>query len=225
MVLKRQLDGKGLIYKDVYSGWYSITDECFYTDNQVITIPNNHGTSSATTVSIETGSIVEWQSEENYMFRLSDFQPFLLSHYTSSSTPKIFPQQHNNYIIQVLSETDLADLSISRPRSRLEWGVSVPGDAEQTVYVWFDALLVYLSGIGYPWRFMGRKEGGGRGRREMVGVGRGGMEFGWPVDLQVIGKDILRFVSLCHRKRGGRMILVQFEKVSCDIPPRYSTRT
>jgi len=85
------------------------------------------------------------------MFRLAGFQPSLLEHYTHTQTAsKIFPPQHHHDIIQILSSGPLDDLSISRPRSRLAWGVPVPGDPEHTIYVWFDALLVYLSGIGYP---------------------------------------------------------------------------
>ena len=109
------------------------------------------------------------------MFRLSILQPSLLSHY-STHTSKIFPPQHHQDILQILSSTSLQDLSISRPQSRLSWGVPVPGDPEQTVYVWFDALLVYLSGIGYPWKHSTRSTSG------------------WPVNLQIIGKDILRSV-------------------------------
>jgi methionyl-tRNA synthetase len=75
-------------------------------------------------------------------------------------------------------EEGLMDLSISRPRERLSWGIRVPGDEEQTVYVWFDALLVYLTGAGYPW--------GGHGAKE------NGLDSGWPPALQVIGKDIIR---------------------------------
>ena len=112
------------------------------------------------------------------MLRLSAFQPSLLTHYTQSS--RIFPQQHQDDIVQMLSSGPLEDLSISRPRSRLAWGVPVPDDPEQTVYVWFDALLVYLSGIGYPWK---------------AGTDLG-IKSGWPVNLQVIGKDILRSVTL-----------------------------
>jgi methionyl-tRNA synthetase len=106
------------------------------------------------------------------MLRLSGFQSSLLAHYTQPS--RIFPRQHQDDIVQILSCGPLEDLSISRPRSRLAWGVPVPDDPEQTVYVWFDALLVYLSGVGYPWK---------------TGMG---IKSGWPVDLQIIGKDILR---------------------------------
>lgn len=76
--------------------------------------------------------------------------------------------------------TDLNDLSISRPTSRLSWGIRVPGDPEHTIYVWIDALVNYMTVAGYPWQ--------------------GGEEFAagqvWPPDLQVVGKDIIRCVQL-----------------------------
>ncbi|KAG6853220.1 hypothetical protein C0991_005887 [Blastosporella zonata] len=158
---------KGLIYTATYSGWYSITDECFYTEAQIIEDPIKG------TISRETRSVVEQHTEVNYMFRLSAFRESLVAHY--SNQVHIFPPQHTASILQTLERNPLEDLSISRPSSRLSWGIPVPGDPEQTIYVWFDALLVYLSGIGYPWN-------GGKGLME-----------GWPVDLQIIGKDILRF--------------------------------
>ncbi|TFK37039.1 tRNA synthetases class I (M)-domain-containing protein [Crucibulum laeve] len=180
----RRLDALGLIYKGSYAGWYSITDECFYTDAQVApapsssTAPSNLSTPTPM-VSIETGAAVEWSKEENYMFRLSSFRESLLAHY-KSSPGAIVPRQHYSHIVSILENSPLEDISVSRPRSRLSWGVSVPGDPEHTVYVWFDALLVYLSGVGYPWK---------GGMTE-------GRERGWPVNVQVIGKDILRFHAI-----------------------------
>ncbi|PFH48978.1 hypothetical protein AMATHDRAFT_148665 [Amanita thiersii Skay4041] len=173
----QKLDAKGLIYKGSYSGWYSVTDECFYTDSQV-TQEMPPTSSAPVTRSTETGSIVEWQEETNYMFRLSSFQSSLLEHYkTPGKSGIIAPSHHQDHVIDILSNP-LDDLSVSRPQSRLSWGVPVPTDPDQTVYVWFDALLVYLSGIHYPW------------------PSSGGCGFGWPVDLQVIGKDILRFHAI-----------------------------
>ena len=126
------------------------------------------------------------------MFRLSAFQDALLKHYksgtdangTSSSPTRIHPPQAHAQIVDILENAPLADLSISRPRSRLSWGVPVPGDPEHSIYVWFDALLVYLSGVGYPFK------------QDVVGrFDQGAITLsGWPPNLQVIGKDILRFV-------------------------------
>ena len=121
------------------------------------------------TVSVETGAVVEWSSEENYMFRLSAFRDALLQHYTSNPGA-VYPSQYHSDVLQMLDpNVELGDLSISRPRSRLSWGIPVPGDPDHTVYVWFDALLIYLTGAGFP------------------------NAVDWPADLQVIGKDILRF--------------------------------
>lgn len=172
-----------MIYTATYSGWYSITDECFYTDAQIIEDPLSG------MISRETGSVVEQHTEVNYMFRLSAFNESLLAHYRSGD--HVFPPQHNAFILQTLEEKSLGDLSVSRPSSRLSWGIPVPGDPEQTIYVWFDALLVYLSGIGYPWN-------GGQG-----------LEAGWPVDLQIIGKDILRYVL------PEKIFLIGFNETSC----------
>ncbi|EIW74547.1 hypothetical protein CONPUDRAFT_140383 [Coniophora puteana RWD-64-598 SS2] len=173
----KQLDAKGLIYKDAYEGWYSVSDECFYTHSQVhkTTLPSGE----EITVSTETGSTVEWSQEENYKFRLSAFRETLLEHYTRDKG-SIFPSSYHEYLVDLLKNNDLDDLSVSRPRTRLEWGVPVPGDPEHTIYVWFDALTVYLSGIGFPWAG-GAAEGSGAG---------------WAPDVQVIGKDILRFHAI-----------------------------
>ena len=169
------MDARGLIYKDTYAGWYSITDECYYTDAQ-ITRTNDPATSLEIVVSSETGSLVSHSSEVTYKFRLSAFRTQLLHHFIANPS-YIQPKPYYDQIVRQLSEEDgeLEDLSISRPRSRLEWGVLVPGDETHTIYVWIDALTVYLTGAGYPWV-----------------DGEGGEKGGWPVDLQIIGKDILR---------------------------------
>ena len=125
-------------------------------------------------VSTTSGSRVEWQEEENYKFRLSQFREPLLAHYTRNPDA-IFPSSQYDVVMEMLSEP-MNDLSISRPKARLHWGIPVPTDPEQTIYVWIDALTVYLSSSGYPWT----KEGD-------LGFSRG-----WPPNVQVIGKDILR---------------------------------
>jgi methionyl-tRNA synthetase len=182
----------GNIYKGRHEGWYSVTDECFYKDSQVekVESPGNEDIRIAT----ETGSKVEWTSEENYMFRLSAFQEQLRSHY-KTSPEWIVP---HNYYLDVLKylEKPLDDISISRPRSRLEWGIPVPNDPEQTIYVWFDALVNYLTVTGYPETdsqptaptstntFRSR-----RANRNLPGPK--GIDI-LPADVHVIGKDIVR---------------------------------
>ncbi|KAL1759352.1 tRNA synthetases class I (M)-domain-containing protein [Schizophyllum commune] len=190
----KRLDAKGLIYKAAYAGWYSVSDECFYTDAQVESAPDPKDPTKTIMISTETKNAVEWSSEENYMFRLSAFQDALLKHYksgadangTSSSPTRIYPPQAHAQVVDILENAPLADLSISRPRSRLSWGVPVPGDPEHSIYVWFDALLVYLSGVGYPFK----QDVVGKFDKEAV------TRSGWPPNLQVIGKDILRFHAL-----------------------------
>lgn len=146
------------------------------------TFASNLTPSNQHTISIETGSPVEWTEEENYIFHLSAFRKDLLRHYTTQER-SIQPEQYREDVLKMLGagkddSFSLADISISRPRSRLEWGIQVPDDTSQTVYVWFDALLIYLTGSGYPWS-----------------EGQTGMKC-WPPDLQVIGKDILRFHAI-----------------------------
>jgi methionyl-tRNA synthetase len=176
-VPQRTLDSKGLIYKGSHQGWYSISDECFYTDNQVERIKSPEGplreSNEEIVVSKETGSLVEWTEEENYKFCISRFRNFLLARYQSDPNAIYPPQQHTN-VLDMLS-MPLEDLSISRPRNRLHWGIPVPNDPAHTVYVWFDALINYLTGVGYPWDTEGQRA-----------------QSCWPPDIQVIGKDIVR---------------------------------
>ncbi|KAF8547451.1 hypothetical protein OG21DRAFT_1517356 [Imleria badia] len=177
----RALADRGLIYKDAYEGYYSTTDECFYPSSRV----TSHPTLPNTKISTETGSVVEWSSEVNYKLRLSQFREVLLAHYTSAAARNamaedghasrgVHPEVYQNAVMQDLKTELLEDLSISRPRERIGWGIPVPRDPSQTVYVWFDALLVYLSGVGYP----------------AAGTGA------WPPDVQVVGKDIVRFHAI-----------------------------
>lgn len=177
----RELDSKGLIYKGSHKGWYSISDECFYTDNQVECLGSLGSSTSRSSeeivVSKETGSVVEWTEEENYKFRLSNFRDFLLARY-QSDPQAIHPLQQHANVLDMLS-MPLEDLSVSRPRHRLHWGIAVPNDPAHTVYVWFDALINYLTGAGYPWN----------AEKERI-------ESCWPPDLQVVGKDIVRFHAI-----------------------------
>jgi len=180
--LQRILDSQGLIYKGSHKGWYSIPDECFYTDNQIERRKSpgstRNGSDREIIVSKETGSVVEWTEEENYKFRLSRFRDFLLERYQSDPQVIYPPQQHAN-VLDLLS-APLEDLSVSRPRNRLHWGISVPNDPAHTIYVWFDALINYLTGAGYPWDTEAQKS-----------------QSLWPPDLQVVGKDIIRWAIFC----------------------------
>lgn len=122
--------------------------------------------------SIETGKEVEWTEEQNYHFRLSVFKEPLLKFYADNPT-WIKPSTRHTDVVRWVEE-GLEDLSISRPTSRLTWGIPVPEDPSQTIYVWLDALLNYATKAGYPWTPENASKGG------------------WPADVQVIGKDIVR---------------------------------
>jgi len=123
-------------------------------------------------VSVETGKEVEWSSETNYHFRLSAFKDRLLELYNRPDS-FITPSKYATNVIKSV-ESGLQDLSISRPAERLTWGIPVPGDDTQTIYVWLDALVNYLTRAGYPFP-------PGQENSSM-----------WPADVHVVGKDIVR---------------------------------
>lgn len=165
----RKLEMNGFIYKSNYSGWYCNSDETF--------VPESHVTTElAGDKKIhldQNNNQVNWFSEDNYMFQFSCFKNDILE-WLSRERP-IIPKRFNDEAIMMLNGID-GDLSISRPRSRLKWGIEVPNDKEQTIYVWLDALTNYLTVAGYP-------TGNDELRR-------------WPIDCQIFGKDILKFHAL-----------------------------
>ncbi|KAA0709238.1 Methionine--tRNA ligase, mitochondrial [Triplophysa tibetana] len=164
------LHSKGFIYKGTYEGWYSTPDESFLTPTQVT--DSTDSTGSEIKISTESGHKVEWMKEENYMFRLSAFRSELLQWFRLN--PKVIqPMKFHHLVLQWL-EDDLPDLSVSRQKSRLQWGISVPGDPEQTIYVWLDALVNYLTVVSYPQNHAQR----------------------WTAAHHVIGKDILKFHAI-----------------------------
>lgn len=166
------LQERGYIYEKLHEGWYSVSDETFYPKSQVHLIVDPP-TGRKMMASIETGKEVEWTSERNYHFRLSAFQDKLLKFYKQNPDYLVPAARFN--ALQKEVKAGLDDLSISRPTERLQWGVRVPTDESQTIYVWLDALLNYATAAGYPWA-PGQEQAGG-----------------WPADVQVIGKDIIRF--------------------------------
>ena len=168
----QMLEEKGWIYESKHEGWYSVSDETFYPQGQVQLIVDPP-TGRKMMVSVETGKEVEWTSERNYHFRLSAFQDALLELYRQYPD-FIVPKTRMDEVIREVS-TGLEDLSVSRPVERLQWGVRVPTDDSQTIYVWLDALLNYATAAGYP--FTPGSESAG----------------GWPADIHVVGKDIVRF--------------------------------
>ncbi|CAG7731979.1 unnamed protein product [Allacma fusca] len=162
-----ELNARGHIYKQDYEGWYSVADETFLPDFHVLDAVGKDG--QPIKVSAESGHPVEWCKEENYMFRLSKFIPDILR-WIESEKP-VYPAKFNTMVVNWLEE-GFQDLSISRPSSRFTWGIPVPGDSSQVIYVWLDALINYLTVAGYP------------GNHQ------------WPTTVQVVGKDILKFHAI-----------------------------
>lgn len=160
----------GLIYKGSYEGWYSTQDESFLTSAQVGDALDSSGKNIK--VSLESGHKVEWMKEDNYMFRLSLFRPHLLD-WLKSNPGAVQPERFYQAVVQWLQE-DLPDLSVSRQKSRLQWGIPVPGDPDQTIYVWLDALVNYLTVAGYP-----------KNHNQW-----------WNVAHHIVGKDILKFHAI-----------------------------
>lgn len=164
---------KGLIYKGSHGGWYSISDEAFYPESQITEITDAK-TGEKKKISVETRNEVFYQEEENYFFRLSKFKTRLIDFLEANPT-FVFPELKSRELLASLKSETLEDLSVSRPSSRLKWGIAVPGDDSQKIYVWFDALVNYLTAAGYP---------------NLLSTGKRGI---WPANTHIVGKDITRF--------------------------------
>jgi methionyl-tRNA synthetase len=160
---------KGDIYKGGYSGWYSVRDEAYYAEDELTV--GEGGQKLA-----PTGTPVEWMEEQTYFFRLSAYADRLLAWY-DENPDFIQPLTRRNEITAFIKR-GLNDLSISRARSKLDWGIAVPGDDEHVMYVWIDALTNYITALGYPDL-----------NAELF------RKF-WPADVHIIGKDIVRFHAI-----------------------------
>lgn len=167
------LQQRGLIYASKHEGWYSVSDETFYPESAV-QLALDPATGRKHMASKETGKEVEWTSEQNYHFRMSAFKDRLLDFYKTNPNFVVPDTRMKNVIQEVAA--GLQDLSVSRPRERLTWGIPVPDDESQTIYVWLDALINYLTKSNYPFQVPGEEDSAG-----------------WPADCHVIGKDIVRF--------------------------------
>lgn len=131
-----RLEKAGYIYLGAYEGWYSVRDEAFYTDLELVD------------GKAPTGADVEWVREESYFFRLSQFTDRLREFY-EQHPDFIAPKGRRNEVLAFINqENGLKDLSISR--TTFSWGVPVPGDSKHVIYVWLDALTNYLSALGFP---------------------------------------------------------------------------
>src|SRR5688572_11441153 len=154
---------RGDLYLGRYEGWYSVRDEAYYDEKELVTADSGERLSPQ-------GTEVEWTVEESWFFRLSAYQQPLLELY-AAQPDFIRPESGRNEVMRFV-EGGLSDLSISR--TSFDWGVKVPGSEKHVMYVWLDALTNYLTGIGFP-------DDTDQYRRY------------WPADLHVIGKDVVRF--------------------------------
>ena len=152
------------IYLSKYSGWYSVSDEAFYNDDEIEDIDNKK-------VAISSKSPVEWVDEESYFFRLSKWEKPLLDFY-EKNPDFILPETRKNEVISFV-KSGLKDLSVSR--KSFSWGIKVPNDDQHVIYVWLDALTNYISALDYP------------------NVKNDLFKKFWPASVHLIGKDILRF--------------------------------
>lgn len=149
------------IYKSSYTGWYDVKEEEF--------VPE----SKADPARMQPNHPQAYQKieEENYFFKLSNYTE-QIKQAIETEAYRVIPETRKNEILFVLNE-GLEDISISRPKEKLEWGIPVPGDPHQVMYVWFEALMNYITVLGYPEHADFKKF--------------------WPANTLVVGKDILRF--------------------------------
>ncbi|HET6864234.1 MAG TPA: methionine--tRNA ligase [Candidatus Saccharimonadales bacterium] len=150
------------IYKSTYSGWYCVGHEEYFPEQVV---KANKG------VCPEHNRPYEQLKEENYFFKLSAFGP-KVKEALSTGAIQVVPEHRKNEILALVN-AGLEDISISRPKDKIAWGIPVPGDNNQVMYVWFEALMNYITVLGYP------------EHQDFKNF--------WPANVQVIGKDILRF--------------------------------
>ena len=154
----------GDIYLSKYKGWYSISDEAYYNDDEISDLNGKK-------ISNISKSTVEWVEEESYFFKLSSWQDKLLKFYNNNPN-FILPSSRRNEVISFV-KSGLKDLSISR--KTIYWGIKAPNDEKHIIYVWLDALTNYLSALKFPEKDSDLYK-----------------NF-WPANIHIIGKDILRF--------------------------------
>jgi methionyl-tRNA synthetase len=196
----RAMEANGDLYLDRYEGWYSVRDEAFYDESELIAGEGGVKLSPQ-------GTPAEWTAEASWFFRLSKYQQRLLDLY-DAQPDFIQPDSRRNEVLRFV-EGGLSDLSISR--TSFDWGIPVPGSEGHVMYVWLDALTNYITGLGYP-------DGGEQWERF------------WPANVHLIGKDVVRFhavywpaflmsagIALPKQVYGHGFLLSRGEKMSKSI--------
>ncbi len=173
--LAQQLYDTGDIYPGTYEGWYCVPDEAYWAESDLDMSAVGKGAGAAqgaVPLCPDCGRPLRYVEEQNYFFRLSKYQDWLLNYY-EQHPDFLGPDTRRNEVISFV-RGGLKDLSISR--ANLTWGVPLPWDTSHTMYVWFDALINYISAAGY-----------GDKRRFVEFTRR------WPANIHFVGKDIIRF--------------------------------
>jgi len=165
----RILEERGHIRLDKYEGWYSVRDETFFTETEIVD------------GKAPTGAPVEWVEEPSYFFDLSHWQDKLLAHYEAN--PHFVGPESRFNEVKSFVKSGLRDLSVSR--ASFKWGVPVPGDDNHVMYVWLDALTNYLTATGWPIDTASGGDASGGDAETHAHL--------WPAQLHMVGKDILRF--------------------------------
>ncbi|MBC6973697.1 methionine--tRNA ligase [Bacillus sp. Xin] len=170
----KQLVDQGDIYLDEYEGWYSVQDETFYTEHQLVD-PIMEGDKVVGGKSPDSGHAVELVREESYFFRMGKYVDRLLQFY-EENPHFIQPESRKNEMINNFIKPGLEDLAVSR--TSFDWGVRVPGNPKHVIYVWVDALSNYITALGY-----------GTDNEEKY-------KKYWPADVHLVGKEIVRFHTI-----------------------------
>ncbi|MCP6683615.1 methionine--tRNA ligase [Bacillus nakamurai] len=171
----QQLLDNGDIYLDEYEGWYSIPDETFYTETQLVDVERNDKGEVIGGKSPDSGHPVELIKEESYFFRMGKYADRLLKFYEENPS-FIQPESRKNEMINNFIKPGLEDLAVSR--TTFDWGVKVPGNPKHVVYVWIDALFNYITALGYDTE-----------NDELY-------KKYWPADVHLVGKEIVRFHTI-----------------------------
>jgi methionyl-tRNA synthetase len=162
--LWRRLKERGEIYLGSYAGWYAVRDEAYYGEDELTTTPSGKKIAPS-------GAEAEWVEEPSYFFKLSEWGDKLLKFYEDNPL-FLAPDSRRNEVISFV-KSGLRDLSVSR--TTFNWGVPVPDDPGHVMYVWLDALINYITAVGFP-------DDNAPSYRKF-----------WPADLHMVGKDIARF--------------------------------
>lgn len=164
----RELEKRGRLYKASYSGWYCTPDETFWTEGQILR-------ENGKELCPDCRRPVDHLEEENFFLKMSDKKDWLIQTIREAKKLKVLPETRRNEVLGFLENNDLQDLCISRPKNRLQWGIASPLSDAHVTYVWFDALINYITACGY----------GDPKQKEKLSKW-------WPADVHIIGKDILR---------------------------------